>query len=144
VSENEFEEKIKQNKNSEMIKDFLVINCTGKKDFIGLRLNDKFFIQVFQTNIKNNDTLVNSIMKFLKKYNVNISNNFTIIVNLGPGSFSSIRVSLAVAKGIQISRKTKLYGYKDLQISEFNLKNIEYLIKNNLLENKLIKPVYIS
>ena len=144
MSENEFEEKIKQNKNSEMIKDFLVINCTGKKDFIGLRLNDKFFIQVFQTNIKNNDTLVNSIMKFLKKYNVNISNNFTIIVNLGPGSFSSIRVSLAVAKGIQISRKTKLYGYKDLQISEFNLKNIEYLIKNNLLENKLIKPVYIS
>ena len=142
--ENEFEEKNKQNKNSEMIKDFLVINCTGKKDFIGLRLNDKFFIQVFQTNIKNNDTLVNSIMKFLKKYNVNISNNFTIIVNLGPGSFSSIRVSLAVAKGIQISRKTKLYGYKDLQISEFNLKNIEYLIKNNLLENKLIKPVYIS
>ena len=117
MSENEFEEKIKQNKNSEMIKDFLVINCTGKKDFIGLRLNDKFFIQVFQTNIKNNDTLVNSIMKFLKKYNVNISNNFTIIVNLGPGSFSSIRVSLAVAKGIQISRKTKLYGYKDLQIS---------------------------
>jgi tRNA A37 threonylcarbamoyladenosine modification protein TsaB len=127
-----------------MIKDFLIINCTGKKDLIGLKLNDNFFIQVFQTNIKNNDELVNNILKFLKKYNVNIDKNFTIIVNLGPGSFSSIRVSLAVAKGIQISKKAKLYGYKDLQLSEFNLKNIEYLIKNNLLEYKLIKPVYIS
>ena len=107
-------------------------------------MNDNFFIQIFQTNIKNNDELVNNILKFLKKYNVNIDKNFTIIVNLGPGSFSSIRVSLAVAKGIQISKKAKLYGYKDLQLSEFNLKNIEYLIKNNLLENKLIKPVYIS
>ena len=38
-----------------MIKDFLIINCTGKKDLIGLKLNDNFFIQVFQTNIKNND-----------------------------------------------------------------------------------------
>ena len=127
-----------------MIKDFLIINCTGKKDLIGLKLNDNFFIQVFQTNIKNNDELVNNILRFLKKYNVNIDKNFTIIVNLGPGSFSSIRVSLAVAKGIQISKKAKLYGYKDLQLSEFNLKNIEYLIKNNLLEYKLIKPVYIS
>ena len=127
-----------------MIKDFLIINCTGKKDLIGLKLNDNFFIQIFQTNIKNNDELVNNILKFLKKYNVNIDKNFTIIVNLGPGSFSSIRVSLAVAKGIQISKKAKLYGYKDLQLSEFNLKNIEYLIKNNLLEYKLIKPVYIS
>ena len=127
-----------------MIKDFLIINCTGKKDQIGLRLNDNFFIQVFQTKIKNNDELVNNIMKFIKKYDVSINKDFTIIVNLGPGSFSSIRVSLAVAKGIQISKKTKLYGYTDLQLSEFNLKNIEYLIKNNLLENKLIKPVYIS
>ena len=127
-----------------MIKDFLIINCTGKKDQIGLRLNDNFFIQVFQTKIKNNDELVNNIMKFIKKYDVSINKDFTIIVNLGPGSFSSIRVSLAVAKGIQISKKAKLYGYKDLQLSEFNLKNIEYLIKNNLLEYKLIKPVYIS
>ena len=33
---------------------------------------------------------------------------------------------------------------KKIKIAEFNLKNIEILIENNLLENKLIKPLYLS
>ena len=37
-----------------------------------------------------------------------------------------------------------LYGYKDSLLNEFNLKNIEFLIQKNLLENELIKPVYLS
>jgi hypothetical protein len=45
---------------------------------------------------------------------------------------------------MQISKEVGLYGYKDLDLSEFNLKNIEFLIKNNLIENKLIKPLYLS
>ena len=55
-----------------------------------------------------------------------------------------IRTSLAVAKGIQISKESRLYGYKNSNLTKFNLKNIEFLIKNNLLENELIKPVYLS
>jgi len=38
-----------------MIKDFLIINCTGKNDKIGLKVNNNFFIHNFQTKIKNNE-----------------------------------------------------------------------------------------
>ena len=69
---------------------------------------------------------------------------FSIIVNNGPGSFSAIRTSLSVAKGIKIACGASIYGYKDFNLTEFTLKNIELLIKNNLLENKLINPVYMS
>ena len=31
---------------------------------------------------------------------------FSVIVNQGPGSFSGIRISLAVAKGLEISKKS--------------------------------------
>ncbi len=93
---------------------------------------------------RNNETLVSSISDFVVKHNVTLDKDFSVIVNNGPGSFSSIRVSLAVAKGIKISKGVKLYGYKNLDLGEFNLKNIEFLIKKNLLENKLIKPVYLS
>ena len=131
--------------NKKVIKDFLVINCTGKNNLIGLKTDNNFFIEKFQTNIKNNnDLIVNNITNFLKKNNVKIDKNFSIIVNLGPGSFSSIRTALAVAKGIQISKKAKLYGYKSFQLTAFSLKNIEILISKNLLQNKLIKPVYLS
>ena len=127
-----------------MIKDFLIINCTGKNDSIGLRINNNFFIKKFQINNKANDSLVGNIAEFLKKNKANVDKNFSIIVNQGPGSFSSIRVSLAVAKGIKLSRGAKLFGYKGDLLNGLNLKNIELLIEKNLLENKLIKPVYLS
>jgi len=127
-----------------MIRDFLIINFTGKNDSIGIRVNNNFFVKKFQTNIKNNESVVNNILDFIKEKNANIDKNFSIIVNTGPGSFSGIRISLAIAKGIKISRGAKIYGYRDSQLTEFNLKNIELLIHKNLLENKLIKPLYLS
>jgi tRNA A37 threonylcarbamoyladenosine modification protein TsaB len=126
-----------------MIKNFLIINCTNKNNSIGLRVNNNFFIKKFQTNIKNYDTLTGSILEFLNKYGIEVNEKFSVIVNMGPGSFSSIRVAIAVAKGIKISKKASLYGYKNQDLSEFNLNSIEFLIKKNLLENKLIKPVYM-
>ena len=127
-----------------MIKDFLIINCTGKNDSIGLRVDNNFFMEKFQTNIKNNDMLVNKILEFLKRHKAKVNKDFSIIVNIGPGSFSSVRISLAIAKGIKISKGARLYGYKNSILNEFNLKNIEFLIQKNLLENELIKPVYLS
>ena len=127
-----------------MIKDFLIINFTGKNNSIGLKINNNFFIKKFQTNIKNNELLVNNIFEFIKQKNANIDKNFSVIVNIGPGSFSGIRISLAIGKGIRISKGAKLYGYKDTDLDEFNLKNIELLIQKNLIENNLIKPVYLS
>ena len=77
-------------------------------------------------------------------YIFNFNNNFSILVNNGPGSFSSIRVSLAIAKGIKISKKINLFGFSNLDLGRFSLENIELLIKKNLIQKKLIKPIYLS
>ena len=127
-----------------MIKDFLIINCTGKNDQIGIKTNNNFFIHNIQMKIEKNEALVSTIINFIEKNNVNFDQNFTILVNYGPGSFSTIRVALAVAKGIKISKNIKLYGYKDQDLPQFNLVNIEILFKKNLIEKKLIRPIYLS
>ena len=127
-----------------MIKDFLIINCTGKNDKIGLKVNNNFFIHNFQTKIKNNEILVSTILNLINKHKANIDNNFSILINSGPGSFSTIRVALSVAKGIKISNNVKLFGFKDSDLSKFNLENIEVLINKNLIEKKLIKTLYLS
>ena len=127
-----------------MIKDFLIINCTGKNDKIGLRVNNNFFIHDFQTKIKNNEILVSTILNLTNKHKANIDKNFSILINNGPGSFSTIRVALSVAKGIKISNNAKLFGFKNSDLPQFNLENIEVLINKNLIEKKLIKPLYLS
>ena len=127
-----------------MIKDFLILNCIGKSDKIGLKINNKFYIHDFDQKVNKNDFIVSNILNLIKRYKVNINDNFSILVNNGPGSFSSIRVSLAVAKGIKISKKINLFGYKNSDLEQFNLANIDLLIKRKLLQKKLIKPLYIS
>tara|TARA_Y100001936_G_scaffold153948_1_gene150203 strand:- start:269 stop:652 length:384 start_codon:yes stop_codon:yes gene_type:complete len=127
-----------------MIKDFLIINCTGKNDQVGLRIDNNFFIHDFQTKFQNNEILAQTIINLINKHKVNIDKNFSILINYGPGKFSSIRTALSVAKGIKISKNTKLYGYKDSDLLQFNLENIEILIDKDLLEKNLINPIYSS
>ena len=127
-----------------MINNFLIIKYIGNNDKLGLRINKEFFIYDFGKQKKNNEQLVLVIMKFLKSHNVKLDKNFSIIVNQGPGSFSGLRISLAVAKGLKISRNTKLFGYKDTDLKQFDQDNIEDLLNKNLIEKKLIKPIYLS
>ena len=125
-----------------MINNFLIISCTGKNNSIGLKFNKKFFIEKLQNNINSNNQLVNNIIRFINKYKVELDSKYSLIVNMGPGSYSSVRISLSVAKGIQILYGSKLYGYKSDQLAEFKLENIEILIKNKQLKNKMVNPIY--
>ena len=127
-----------------MIRDFIILNCIGKDDKIGLRINENFYIHDLDYKINKNDQLVSNILNLVKKYKVNLDNNLSIIVNVGPGSFSSIRTSLSVVKGMKISKNINFYGFKNSDLKRFDLANIELLISKNLIQNKLIKPIYLS
>ena len=127
-----------------MIDNFLIISCIGKDDKLGLRINKEFFIHNFHNNKINSDKLVFEISKFLKLHKAILDEKFTVIVNQGPGSFSGIRVSIAIAKGLQISKKVSLYAYNNADLRVFDKESIEKLINENLIEKKLINPIYLS
>ena len=127
-----------------MIKDFIILNCIGKNDKIGMRVKERFYIHELSYKINKNDLLVSSILNLVNKYKVNLDNEFSIIVNIGPGSFSAIRASLSVAKGMKFSTNVNLFGFINSNLKQFDLENIELLIRNGLLQNKLIKPIYLS
>jgi len=126
-----------------MIKNFLILNCIGKNDKIGIKINNKFFIHDFNQKV-NNDQLLKSLLNIIQKHKVKFDKDFSIFVNNGPGSFSTTRVSIAIAKGIKISKKINIFGYKNSDLGEFSLNNVELLIKKNLMQKNLIKPIYIS
>ena len=127
-----------------MINNFLIIKCIRKDDKLGLKINKEFFIYNFENNSNKNDKLVSEIYKFLNLHNVKIDENFSVIINQGPGSFSTIRAVFSVAKGLEISKKVKLFGYKSNDLKVFDQENIEKLLEKKLIEKKLIKPIYLS
>ncbi len=112
-------------------------------DRLVLRINKDFFIHNLNKE-NNNEQLVSEIANFLNVHSAQLDERFSVIVNQGPGSFSGIRVSLAVAKGLKIAKKIKLYGFNNRDLRVFNKENIEKLLKKNLVEKNLIKPVYLS
>ncbi len=129
--------------NSRTINNFLIINCIGNNDKLGLRINKEFFIRNLSFK-KDKESLVSEISKFLNAHKVILDEYFSIIINQGPGSFSGLRISLAVAKGLEISKNVRLYGYKNDDLPVFNQENIEKMIIKSLNEKKLIKPIYLS
>jgi len=203
-----------------MNKNFLVLDFTGLNKNIVFKFKDKFFINKIETDSNNNQEIIDDILNLIKRANIKTKEKFDVLVNLGPGSFSGIRISLAVAKGIKLIKKINLFGFNSFilnaapylekyetvfsilkvnkkfyflkyikgkkndisQITEFKNKeklneksvivissemknedmfkniaekhriiedfdiknNIEILIKKNLIENNLIKPVYLG
>mgnify|MGYP003987854275 CR=1 FL=1 len=104
-------------------------------------MDELFQITIFNSKTKKNDQLVIDILNLVKKHKVNLTSSFSILINSGPGSFSSLRISLAIAKGIKISKKVKIFGFKDSDLGQFNLANIELLINKDLMQKNLIKPL---
>ena len=127
-----------------MIKDFLILSCIGKEDKIGLRIKNEFYTHELEQKVNKNDHLALNILNLLKKHKVILDSKFSIIVNSGPGSFSSLRTSFSVAKGLKISKKINLYAFNNSDLRQFDLANIELLIAKGLIQNKLIKPIYLS
>ncbi len=127
-----------------MIKNFLIINCIGSDDKLALRINKDFFIHSLKNKKRDNNSLVSEISKFLNLHSAILNDKFSVIVNQGPGSFSGIRISIAIAKGMEISKKVRLFGYKNSDLKEFDQENIEKLLGEKLIEKKLIKPIYLS
>ena len=127
-----------------MINNFLIINCIGHDDKLGLRINKDFFIKVINKEDNKSENLVYEILEFLLKHKVELNQDFSVIVNQGPGSYSGIRIALSVAKGLEISNKVKLFGFRNTDLKQFDLENIELLLNKKLIEKKLIKPIYLS
>ena len=94
-----------------MNKNFLVLDFTGLSKNIVFKFKDKFFINKIKTDSNNNQEIIDDILNLIKRANIKTKEKFDVLVNLGPGSFSGIRISLAVAKGIKLIKKVNLFGF---------------------------------
>ena len=90
---------------------FLSIDCSTDPGSLFVKTKNKTFSQVLQSDKSNNDLLMKQILDFFKENNIKFGDISSIFVNQGPGNFSGLRGSLAIAKGISLSKNLNLFGY---------------------------------
>ena len=90
---------------------FLSIDCSTNVGSLFIKNQNKTFFKILQNDKSNNDLLMKKILIFCEESGLKIENTPNIFVNQGPGNFSGLRGSLAVAKGISLSQNANLFGY---------------------------------
>ena len=93
------------------IMSFLSIDCSTDVSSLFVKIKNKTFSKILQSNKYNNDLLMKQILDFFTENNIKFVDISNIFVNQGPGNFSGLRGSLATAKGISLSKKINLFGY---------------------------------
>jgi tRNA A37 threonylcarbamoyladenosine modification protein TsaB len=122
----------------------LIIDAANDKIFFKIIADKKSYTSEIVNNRENFDKLTILIIKFLENHDLNIDKINNIFVNQGPGKFSSIRASLAIAKALSFVNKIDLYGFSSNQIISKNYVEIIDLFNKGLLIKNLIKPQYWS
>ena len=93
------------------IMNFLSIDCSTDIGSLFVKTKNKTFNKVLQTDKSNNDLLMKQILDFFMEHNLEFDDISQIFVNQGPGNFSGLRGSLAIAKGVSLSKNLNLFGY---------------------------------
>ncbi len=121
---------------------FLVIDLSIQPGNLILKIKNNLFSKVLQKDNHSNDILMLEILNLFKKNKRKLDNISKIFVNLGPGSFSGIRGSIATSQGISLASKIRVFGYSSFQLlhSSFHskIKPHGFLIKIN--NNYLFQP----
>ena len=120
----------------------LIIDAAQDKVFFKIINDNKSYTNEFSNSRENFDKFTGLLFNFLKKNNINVNKINNILVNQGPGKFSSIRASISVAKALSVTIKLNLYGFKSNQIKNKNYNEIFELFDKGKLKKNLIKLSY--
>tara|TARA_B100002051_G_C16453204_1_gene494744 strand:- start:33 stop:410 length:378 start_codon:yes stop_codon:yes gene_type:complete len=123
---------------------FLVIDgAQDKINFFSI-YNNKSYHKSIEPSKNNNEKFSIMLFDFFDENSINPSKLNNILVNQGPGKFSCIRTSLAVAKALSVTKRLNLYGFSDIDVKDDSYKNVINLFQKGGLTKNLIKPIYSS
>ena len=122
----------------------LIINAADEKILFSLITNTESYTTAYINSRENFDKIMLLILNFLNEHNSNLDKITQIFVNQGPGKISSIRNSIAIAKGIAFAKNIDLYGFFSEQLSNIGVNQLVKIDKKIFTNINLIKPLYSS
>ena len=118
----------------------LIIDAANEKIVFVIITDKQSYTSSYINSRENFDKFMKLLIDFFNKKKLKIVDIDRIFVHLGPGKFTSLRISLSIAKAISLVNNAVLVGFKSKDLTNKNYKNLIKLEKNK----SLIKPIYSS
>ncbi|MDD3285012.1 MAG: hypothetical protein PHZ07_05450 [Patescibacteria group bacterium] len=118
----------------------LYIN-TSVRNFLEFAIieNDDVFLLKRKVNLLQSENALFLLDFILKKYKLNLKDIEKIIVNRGPGSFTSVRLGIVIANTLSYGLKTPIFGIENVEIT----KKADYLdLQKNAQKYDFVRPYY--
>ena len=122
----------------------LIIDAANEKIIFKIIDNNKIYTNDYENSRKNFDKFVIFLFKFLNKKMVSFDIIDKVIINLGPGKYTSIRSSLSILKALSLIYKFKIYGFSSKDVEKYDYSRVLDLLKKGKLIKNLIKPLYMG
>ena len=126
------------------IKKNLIIDAANEKIIFKIIDNNKTYTNDYENSRKNFDRFAILLFKFLSKKMVSFDIVDKVLINLGPGKYSSIRSSISTLKALNLIYKFKIYGFSSKDVEKSDYSRVLNLLKKGKLIKNLIKPLYMS
>ena len=122
----------------------LIIDAANEKIVFVIIADKQSYTSKHINSRENFDKFMELLLNFINKKKLKIGDIDRIFVNLGPGKFTSLRISLSIAKSLSLANKANLIGFKSSDLINNNYLNLLQFDKKKLIIKDLIKPIYSS
>ena len=123
----------------------LIIDAANDKIIFSFITEKQSYTTSHINSRENFDNFVNLLMIFFRENKIKLNDVERIFVNQGPGKFSSLRISISIAKAISLSKNIILIGFNSKLAKNGDYKKLmESDRKKDQAINDLIKPYYSS
>ncbi len=122
----------------------LVIDAASEKIIFKIIDQNKIYTNDYENSRKNFDKFAILLFNFLEKNMISFDFVDKVLINLGPGKYSSIRTSISTFKALNLIYKFEIYGFCSKDVENCDYTRVLDLLKKGKLIKKLIKPLYMS
>ena len=120
----------------------LAIDTTSNISSICIKVNEKIYIKEDKSGATHSKTLIPSLISMIEEKNIDKDNIKNIIVCVGPGSFTGIRIGIASAKGIAFNKDIGVLEITSLELLARNV--TRKLREENIPKTEKLKTYIIS
>lgn len=107
----------------------IAISSAYKRALIGVKIDGKEFERELDANVKHSENIMPALAEILDENGLSLSQNDTLAVVIGPGSFTGIRIGISLVKGLNVGQENQ----KLIAITTFDLMAYSY-IKNSIVK----------